>query len=410
MRIPRERWLQDMALASAIVAVGALPLSMTGAMAVQIGDSLNFGEQRLGAIYATFFAVAAVSSVLVGSLTERVGARWALRAGTLLAAAVFLATAAFARSWATLTLVMAVGGVATAFARPAANLWLTQVIPVRRQGLAFGIKNTSIPIATIVAGMSVPFIALTIGWRWGFVLGAVLALGIALRIPQPTATRRSAVALDDGGDLPRTLLVLLGLGMACGAIGSSSLNAFTVVSVVDAGVSEGAAGFLFAIASVAGIVSRVYVGHRADQRDAGHLRVVALMLLVGALGYAVFAVRHPVAAFVAAPVTFATGWGWIGLFNLAVVRMNPGAPAAATGVTQAGAFVGGVVGPLGLGTLAERTSFTVAWLLAAVLATVGALVLLAIRRRVRGRGSMSRTRGEAGTWTGVLEPDDGSAP
>lgn len=401
-------WVREVVVVSAIVAVGALPLSMTGAMAVQIQDELGFGDQGLGAAYAIFFGVAAVASIVLGPVTERIGATRALRSGTVLAGAVFLAIAGLADSWAALAGVLAVGGVATAFARPAANLWLVRVIPTGHQGIAFGVKNTSIPLATIVAGLSVPVLALTVGWRMGFVAGAGLTMLALPFMPTGAGQPTPGTPVDRAGDLPYRLLVRLGAAMACGTVGSSSLNAFTVVSVVDAGIEEGAAGVLFAAASVVGITSRIVVGHLADRRTGGHLRFVAMMLLTGAIGFALFSVAHPVAAIVAAPLTFATAWGWIGLFNLAVVRLNPGAPAAATGVTQAGAFVGGVAGPLGLGTLAEHHSFSAMWLTAAGLAAIGAVLLLATRGRVRGYGAVHA--GQAADATGAGPGDSYQAP
>ena len=68
---------------------------------------------------------------------------------------------------------------------------------------------------------------------------------------------------------------------------------------------------------------------------------------------------------IAVPIAFATGWAWLGSYNLAMVRLNPVAPGARSGVTQTGAFVGAIVGPAGLGFLAESTRFTAAWIGAA---------------------------------------------
>ena len=56
----------------------------------------------------------------------------------------------------------------------------------------------------------------------------------------------------------------------------------------------------------------------------------------------------------AGPLAFATGWAWPGLFNLAVVRVNPSAPGAATGITQTGTYLGAVVGPVLFGVVAEH--------------------------------------------------------
>ncbi len=120
---------------------------------------------------------------------------------------------------------------------------------------------------------------------------------------------------------------------------------------------------------------RLAAGARADRRDGGHLRVVALMLVLGAGAFAVLADDRTAApTLVAGPLAFCTAWAWPGLFNLAVVRANPTRPAAATGITQTGTYIGAVSGPLLFGVIADRISFTAAWLVAAAFA-------LARRRR-----------------------------
>ena len=72
-----------------------------------------------------------------------------------------------------------------------------------------------------------------------------------------------------------------------------------------------------------------------------------------------------------AVIAFAIGWGWPGLFNLAVVDLNREAPGAATGVTQTGIYVGAAAGPLAYGLLSTEIGYSGAWLVS------GALCLLA---------------------------------
>ena len=72
---------------------------------------------------------------------------------------------------------------------------------------------------------------------------------------------------------------------------------------------------------------------------------------------------------------------WNGLLNLAVVRMYPASPAAATGVTQAGLYAGGVIGPALFAVLATVGSYPVAWLgFAATMLVAGLIVTATIRR------------------------------
>jgi MFS family permease len=94
----------------------------------------------------------------------------------------------------------------------------------------------------------------------------------------------------------------------------------------------------------------------------------------------------------AVPISFATGWGWLGSYNLAMVKLNPVAPGAAVGVTQTGAFVGAIVGPIGLGFLAEEISFSAAWLAAAIASFTAAVIIFVLRRFVLGEPGQRELR------------------
>ena len=74
-------------------------------------------------------------------------------------------------------------------------------------------------------------------------------------------------------------------------------------------------------------------------------------------------------------VAFAVGWGWNGLFNLAVVKAHGRAPARATGIVQTGGRLGSMFGPLLFALLLTHWSYWVGWLAAAAEACVAAAVL-----------------------------------
>ena len=76
-------------------------------------------------------------------------------------------------------------------------------------------------------------------------------------------------------------------------------------------------------------------------------------------------------AAVASAVAFGSGWAWPGLFNLAIVRLNPAAPAAATGITQTGVYVGALSGPIAFGVIVDQVGYGWAWTVAAI-CSVGA--------------------------------------
>jgi predicted MFS family arabinose efflux permease len=138
---------------------------------------------------------------------------------------------------------------------------------------------------------------------------------------------------------------------------------------------------LLAAGSLAGIATRLIAGHQMDRRDVGGLPTVSVFLLLGAIGLGVIATGVPTLVVVGTFAAYIFGWGWSGLLTYSVVRVNPLAPAAATGITMTGTFVGATIGPPLFGVLAEGISFTVAWIAAAAaLVAAAAIMRLADRR------------------------------
>jgi MFS family permease len=372
-------------LAVAVATAGVLPGFLTGGLAVQIRGELGFGEGALGFAVAVFFAASALASVVSGRVVERLGSSLGMRLAAVASAASLLAVSVLASTWWWLCACLVLGGLGNAISHPATHLLLAREVPQNRQGLAFGVKQAAIPAATLLAGLAVPLVAMTVGWRWAFAGAAALALCVALLVPkgEKRATTRRVKGAR-AGDAPLAPLVLLALGIGLGSAAANPLGAFVVESAVAAGIGVGAAGLLLALGSAAGIGVRVVFGHLADRLNSGRLRLVAGMLVVGTVGFVLLASGSAPLLVVGVTVAFAAGWGWPGLFNFAVVKSNPGAPAAATGITQTGASSGAAVGPLAFGLLVEETSFATAWLASGAVAIFAAAAILA------GRGMLLR--------------------
>ncbi len=373
-----------MLLAVAVATAGVLPGFLTGGLAVQIRGELGFGEGALGFAVAVFFAASALASVVSGRVVERLGSSLGMRLAAVASAASLLAVSVLASTWWWLCACLVLGGLGNAISHPATHLLLAREVPQNRQGLAFGVKQAAIPAATLLAGLAVPTLAVTVGWRWAFTGGAALALCIALLVSKGGEKGIRRVKEARAGDVPLVPLLLLALGIGLGSAAANPLGAFVVESAVAAGIGVGAAGLLLALGSAAGIGVRVVFGHLADRLNSGRLRLVAGMLVVGTVGFVLLASGSAPLLVVGVTVAFAAGWGWPGLFNFAVVKSNPGAPAAATGITQTGASSGAAVGPLAFGLLVEETSFATAWLASGAVAIFAAAAILA------GRGMLLR--------------------
>ena len=85
--------------------------------------------------------------------------------------------------------------------------------------------------------------------------------------------------------------------------------------------------------------------------------------------------------------------------NFAVVKTNPGAPAAATGITQTGASGGAALGPLVFGLVVEATSYDVAWLVSGAIALAAlAAILVGRRMLLRDRMAVAEDESSKGPW------------
>lgn len=386
---PAIRW-RVIAASILTITVAILPGFLPGALAVQLSDSLGIAEAGVGLIVGAFFGMSALASSLLGRLVERLDWAPAMRIAAFGAAVTLLLTPVLGRSVMMLGVVTVVGGLFLALAHPAVNLGIARTTIVRRQGLAYGFKHGAIPMATAIAGLGLPLVAIPLGWQWVYVLCACLALVAVLLVPRsPTSyevDRNETTNTDTSAvrSSPLSLLVVMAIGAGLGIFGMDALATFLVPYAVDVGFSEGAAGILLAVGSVLGIVTRLIMGWLIDRRTAGGLATVATFLALGATGIAMLATGSDPAIVIGSLVAFTFGWGWSGLFTFAVVRRNPGAPAAATGITMTGIYVGAAAGPALFGFVAEA-SFTAAWVIMSAALALGAVLMTMALLRERPR-------------------------
>ena len=378
----RSRSAYKVTVAISATTATTLPVFLTGALAVQIRHGLHFGVDGLGLLVAAFFAAAALVSFGAGSVAERLGGERIMRVCALASALVVGSIALFAHSFETMLVLLVLAGLINGSMQPAVNLFVIGAVPAHRRGFALGIKQAAIPVSTLFAGLSVPIIALTVGWHFAYALAAVVALVVFVAVPPGKSTGGAGVAAKEGRrvSLPLAPIGTLTVGMALGAGTANALGAFLVENAVHAGWSPGAAGLLVALGSVSGLSSRLLGGHLADRRGGRHLPVIAGMLLLGAAGYAFLASGASWLILPATIVCYAAGWGWNGVFNFAIIVNHPGAEGRATGMTQAGAFVGSVAGPLLFGYAVAHFGFSPAWWAATLSALAAAGAMMAGRK------------------------------
>lgn len=379
-----------------------MPAFLTGALAVQIRDGLDLREADLGLAIGAFFVGSAGGSIVLGRLAERLGPQTAIRLGLCLTAATNLAVAAFADGPRMLQGILVAAGLANALVQPAINLMLVRVVPSGRLGFVMALKQSGMPGAALLGGIAVPAVALTIGWRAAYVFAAGLALiagVLSWFVGQQSArngTDRYHKPSDPGSGttsngraVPDLGNGMLGLMAAVGVLGGGAANilvGYLVSGAVAAGVAPGPAGLLLTLGASMGVASRLIHGWLADRMSIEPLARVILLFWIGSAGALGLAVQSGMTYLLASPVVFAAGWAWPGLFNLVVVSANRSAPAAATGVTQTGVYLGSLASPVIAGLLIERSGYRAAWLLTGAALLGAGLLASVVRTRLHETG------------------------
>ncbi len=372
---------RTVATASAMTTLGAIPVFLLSSQAVFIRADLDFNEIQFGIAVSAFFASAAAAALLGGRLPDRLGRRWSTVLAGSLAATGGLGTAWATRSWISLLVLMVVLGMANAACQLTSNVTLARAVPPNRRGLGFGVKQAAVPFAILIAGLAVPLVSVVFGWRWTFTITGVAGLGImanGLRLPSRSGVHAGQAKGRDRAPLSALLAVMAAMIVASAA--ANAMGSFIATWGSEVGLTPTEAGVLMAVGSALNIAGRVFSGHRADRRDGRNLPVVALQLLVGAAAVALLSVPSTWTLVPATLLAFGLGWSWPGLLLYAVVRVGRDSPGSASGVVQAGAFVGGAIGPALFGLVVGHLGFAAAWRMTALLFLVAALLVVYARR------------------------------
>lgn len=370
--------------ASALTTLGAIPPFLVGAQAVLMQRDLGFGPAVLGAVVSTFFAMAALGTIFGSGLLDRWSRRRAQAVAGLLVALGGVGLSVGVHHWELLIVAMAVLGLGNAACQGTSNQAVATALPAHRRGLGFGIKQSAVPAAIMFGGLAVPTMTAIFGWRSTFLvtgsIGLVVTVAALLHHGDDAVHGVRASGVGPPDRAPRLPLLLCGVAITFASAAANFLGAYLASWAHEVGLTVGQAGLLMAAGSGSSILIRVLAGHRADGRYGNNLLVVAAQMAAGAVSVALIGLLDvPWAVVVFGFLAFGLGWSWPGLLLYAAARLGRDAPAQASSVVQAGAFVGGAIGPVSFGLLVSGLGFRGAWLVASC-SFVMAFVLVLIAR------------------------------
>ncbi len=383
-----------------IVTLSTQPVFLLAAAFIQLEDDLGLSITGLGALSATFFLTAAIASTPLGRVVERIGWQRAMKINCVGSATVLVAIALFARSVPGFVVLLVLGGAFYGFANPAANKALAEQVEAGRRGITFGLKHAGIPSSTLLAGLAIPALILTVGWEFSFAVAALLAgpVWVLIAVDRDPLRQTAGAPSPGRGAQPLTVLdlVMLAAASALSAAAAISLGTFLIAAAVEeASFTQAAAGVLLFVGSLASISARIVVGAITDRIGGRGFTGVAILLGTGALVFLLLRPATGLAFGVLVVLAFVTAWGWTGLMTFTVVNANTSTVAASSAIMQAGIFLGAGLGPILLGWTIDQYSFSTSWLGVTVLLLMAASIVTVVGRRA-GRPAVPATGGERG--------------
>lgn len=342
-----------------IQAMVAMALLSLPVLAPVVAQALQVSPALVGLYVSVTYAGAMLATLMGGATVARMGAIRVSQWGLVLCALGLLLCAV---PWLP---AMALGAVLIGLGygpiTPASSHLLARTTPPHQMSFVFSIKQTGVPLGSMLAGAVVPTLALWGNWQLSLVAVAVVCLLCAwlsqsLRA-ELDSDRQSDARIRWGSLIEPIRLVLAHRALrtmaACSFMFSMvqlSLTTYLVTFLHD-DLSYGlvAAGLALSATQLGGIGGRVVWGYVADRWLGARrmLLLLASMMALGALASAFLTPDTPHSVVIAILLGFgASAIGWNGVYLAEVARRAPsGMASKATGGTLAFTFLGVVLGP-----------------------------------------------------------------
>lgn len=379
-----NNWL-PLLLTLVIQAMVSMALLTLPVMAPVVAQDLQVSPALVGIYVSMTYAGAMVASLMGGATVNRWGAirvsQWGLMscaAGLLLCAVPWFPA-------------MGLGAVLIGLGygpiTPASSHLLARTTPKHQMSLVFSLKQTGVPLGSLLAGALVPPLLLVLNWHASLAVVAAVCVACAAMAQSLRAEldndRQSDLPMRWGSWIQPLRLVLSHRSLytmaACSFMFSMVQLSLTTYLVTflhdDLSYALIAAGLALSATQLGGMAGRIAWGYVAD-RWLGASRMLLLLaglMALGALATTTLTQDTSQWLVMVILVTFgASAIGWNGVYLAEVARRAPpGMASLATGGTLAFTFLGVVIGPPIFGALSTgfgtyRAGFTSLMVVASV--------------------------------------------
>jgi len=284
----RYRWVILALLWTTYIVVFLNRLSV-GPLAPFLKHDLGINSTQVGVIMSAASFGYMLTIFPIGMVVDRIGARWPIVTGELIAGMCMTALF-FTTSYIWLLMLMFVTGMGCGFLLPATTQGVMAWFPLKERATVMGFKQTAVNLGGILSAAALPSIALAHGWRYGFLSLGIVALGIAatsfiLYKEPPIASSSSICSAVGDTTVPlleilksREIWLLSFFGLCFGWV------EFTVIAHLVLYLTEAllfgvvAAGGTLAIVQAAGAITRPGSGFLSDRIFGGKRKPILLAM------------------------------------------------------------------------------------------------------------------------------------
>jgi len=360
------------------------------AIGPELRAELHLSLPGLGAVLAAPIFGSGLALIPAGIVVDRVGARAATLAGTLVATS-GLALAASAGRLEILLAALALFGVGASVVPVAGAGALFHAYPPARRGWALGVRQMAVPLGGTVAAVAMPVFHRAGGVELALAVaaGMVAVAGVSFALlpekgPSPVSRRgrerQPLLAIWRASGMRRLLLVA-----SLYIVVLQAVISYAVPAMREAGLSSLVASATFFALNVTAMVARIVWGKVADREQGSRrARTLAEAGLVAAAGACLFAAAlHTGAAgaVVGAVILGFGALGWNGLLYVAAgERAHPELAGRSVAVAATVVFLVSAASTPPLGALAAEVGWDVFWVSTAAVALAGAVLALGLGR------------------------------
>lgn len=366
------------------------PIYALTALSPLLVQELALPEDKLGAIVGLSFVAAAVASLPVGRLVDRLGGV-VIVLGIGLATSAALASVALTLTFGTIVVAAVVSGLAQGAANPATNQIIASAVAPHERPRVVSIKQSGIPLSQLVVGAAVPVLAQLRGPATAFIVLTAMAAVVtawagrefagrartALRKPATAvAARRRSV----GG---WRMGALLAVSFFAGAAAQATNTYLPLYSHTGIGLSATSAGTIVGALGALGIAGRLlwsYLYGKLRRRTA----LLPVLCGLGVVAYGALALTATDALprdvfWVATALHALSSLAITVVVYLALMEWVPkDAIGLASGYIGIAQFAGFALGPPAMGLAVPLLGYGWAWstvMVAGASALVAALIL-----------------------------------